>query len=74
MFQSSFGLGVSAELAEEPAVAPEADAVLALRRAANWHWKDMGFRAVVWNAMLEAIRLEGTRLVHGWRASEEIDE
>jgi hypothetical protein len=74
VFQSSFGLGVSAELAVGPDVVPEAEAVLALRREANRHWKDMGFRAVVWNEMLVEIRLEGTLLAHGCRASEEKDE
>ena len=77
MFQCSLGVGEEedVELAEELAPAAlEADAVLAFRRAANWHCTDVGFRVGLgWKKVLVLENgFDGTRgAAHGWRASEE---
>jgi hypothetical protein len=74
LFQSSFGVGDADEPAGELAVEPDVDIVLAFLRAVNWHWRDMGFRGVVWKEILVEICLDGTRAVHGCRASGTNDE
>lgn len=70
-FQSSFELVVVESDAEL-----DADAVLALRRAANWHWRgvDVGFRGVFWKEILVEICLDVTRTAHGCRASDMKDD